>query len=194
MVIETGPDMVLVGQAANGSEAIVEFRRHLPGVTLMDLRPPGDVPFIFTGGDGDVRTSVQAMKAGAVEFLIMPLERDRLRLAIDSALGRSGAAISEATETRELQSRRSSLSPREREVMALVVSGLLNKQVAAELGISEITVKAHRGQVMRKMKAESLPDLVLMCVRVGLIEFRGVGHRPGRCAAGDASPAARAGG
>src|SRR4029450_9549209 len=120
------------------------------------------VPIIFLTGYGDVPNSVQAMKAGAVEFLTKPFNDEVLLTAIRQALERSRLALAQEAEMQELRDRYAALTPREREVMALVVSGLLNKQVGSELGISEITVKAHRGQVMRKMKAGSLPDLVTM--------------------------------
>ena len=116
-----------------------------------------DMPIIFISGYGDVPMTVRAMKAGAVEFLMKPFKDDVLLDAIRDAIERSVTALREESETQVLRSRSASLTPREREVMALVVSGLLNKQVGGELGISEITVKAHRGQVMRKMKAESAP-------------------------------------
>ncbi len=112
--------------------------------------------------------TVRAMKAGAVEFLTKPFRDDVLLDAIRDAIERSRAALRLDSELRSLRKCYASLTPREREVMALVVSGLLNKQVGGELGISEITVKAHRGQVMRKMNAESLPDLVTMAARLGL--------------------------
>ena len=108
------------------------------------------------------------MKAGAVEFLTKPFEDDVLLDAIRHAIERSRAALRQESEVQVLRERYASLTPREREVMALVVTGLLNKQVGGELGISEITVKAHRGQMMRKMKADSLPDLVTMAARLGL--------------------------
>ena len=127
-----------------------------------------DMPIIFISGYGDVPMTVRAMKAGAVEFLMKPFKDDVLLDAIRGALERSLAALREESEAQVLRSRSASLTPREREVMALVVSGLLNKQVGGELGISEITVKAHRGQVMRKMKAESLPALVTMAWRLGV--------------------------
>jgi FixJ family two-component response regulator len=121
-----------------------------------------DMPIIFITGHGDVPMTVQAMKAGAAEFLTKPFGDDVLLSAIRQALERSETALRHGAEVQALRDRCNSLSPREREVLALVVSGLMNKQVGGELGISEITVKAHRGQVMRKMKAASLADLVKM--------------------------------
>ena len=144
----------------------------LPGLNGLDLQRQlaerTDMPIIFITGHGDVPMSVQAMKAGALEFLTKPFKDDALLDAIRDAIERSRAILRLRSETGALQSCYESLTPREREVMALVVSGLLNKQVGGELGISEITVKAHRGQVMRKMKADSLPDLVTMAARLGL--------------------------
>jgi len=125
-----------------------------------------DMPIIFMTAHGDVSTTVRAMKAGAVEFLTKPFDDDVLVSAIQEAISRSCAAQAQAAEMRALQDSYESLSPREREVMALVVSGLLNKQVGSELGISEITVKAHRGKMMRKMDAGSLPELVRMAARL----------------------------
>ena len=127
-----------------------------------------DMPIIFISGYGDVPMTVQAMKAGAVEFLTKPLFGDVLVGAIQRAIERSRTTLGHQEAMREVRGRHASLSPRERQVMALVVSGLLNKQVGGELGISEITVKAHRGQVMRKMKADSLPDLVTLAARLGI--------------------------
>ena len=121
-----------------------------------------DMPIIFITGHGDVPMSVRAMKAGAVEFLTKPFTDDVLLTAIEHAIERSRAALGQEAALRGLRDRHASLTRREGEVMALVVSGLLNKQVGGELGISEITVKAHRGRVMRKMKADSLADLVTM--------------------------------
>jgi FixJ family two-component response regulator len=126
------------------------------------------MPIIFITGYGDIPMSVRAMKAGAIEFLTKPFDDSALLAAVGQALERSRAALRQEAEIGLLRSRYQSLTPREREVMTLVVSGLLNKQVGGELNISEITVKAHRGQVMRKMKAESLPDLVTMAARLGL--------------------------
>ena len=127
-----------------------------------------DMPIIFISGYGDVPMTVQAMKAGAVEFLTKPFSDDVLLTAVRAALERSRVALSLEAEMRMLRDCYASLSQRERQVMALVVSGLLNKQVGGELGISEITVKAHRGQAMQKMKAASLADLVKMAARLGL--------------------------
>jgi FixJ family two-component response regulator len=145
----------------------------MPGLNGLELqkqvavqRP--DMPIIFITGYGDVPMTVQAMKAGAVEFLTKPLNEDLLLSAISSALERSRAALDREVEMHALRERYASLSRREREVMALVVSGLLNKQVAGELGISEITVKAHRGSLMRKMKARSLAELVTLAARLGV--------------------------
>jgi FixJ family two-component response regulator len=126
-----------------------------------------DMPVIFITGYGDVPMSVRAMKAGAAEFLTKPFGDDVLLDAIVTALERSRAAVDEETALQVLRDRHASLSRREREVMALVVSGLLNKQVGGELGISEITVKAHRGRVMEKMKARSFAELVKMSARLG---------------------------
>jgi FixJ family two-component response regulator len=144
----------------------------LPGLTGLELQEQlaerMDMPIIFITGHGDVPMTVRAMKAGAVEFLTKPFKNDVLLGAIRGAIERSRTALRQESEMQGLRSRYASLTPREREVMILVVSGLLNKQVGGELGISEITVKAHRGQMMRKMKADSLPDLVTMAARLGL--------------------------
>ena len=145
----------------------------LPGLNGLELqkriavdRP--DMPIIFITGYGDVPMTVQAMKAGAVEFLTKPFSDEVLLGAVRQAIERSQAALAAEAEMQSIRACYASLSPREREVMALVVSGLLNKQVGGELGISEITVKAHRGQVMRKMNAESLAALVTIASRLGL--------------------------
>jgi len=143
----------------------------LPGLNGLELQKRiaverSDMPIIFITGYGDVPKTVQAMKAGAVEFLTKPFNDEVLLTAVRQGLERSRLALVQEAEVRELRSRHASLTPREREVMALVVSGLLNKQVGAELGISEITVKAHRGQVMHKMKANSVADLVKMAGRL----------------------------
>ncbi|RPH56968.1 MAG: DNA-binding response regulator [Acidobacteria bacterium] len=144
----------------------------LPGLSGLELQEQlaerRDMPIIFITGHGDVPMTVQAMKAGAVEFLTKPFNDAVLLDAIRGAIDRSRTALREESEMQALRRCYASLTPREREVMELVVSGLLNKQVGGELGISEITVKAHRGQLMRKMKADSLPALVTMASRLGL--------------------------
>ena len=144
----------------------------LPGLNGLELQQQlaqrTEMPIIFITGYGDVPMSVRAMKAGAVEFLTKPFKDDVLLEAIRGAIDRSRASLQQESEMQLLRGRYASLTPREREVMALVCSGLLNKQVGGELGISEITVKAHRGQMMRKMHADSLPDLVTMAARLGL--------------------------
>jgi FixJ family two-component response regulator len=144
---------------------------HLPGLSGLELQRQlagrTDIPIVFITGHGDVATTVQSMKAGAFDFLTKPLESDVLLATIRQALERSRAALLHESEMQALRTCYASLTPRERDVMSLVVSGLLNKQVGGELGISEITVKAHRGQVMRKMKADSLPALVMMAGRLG---------------------------
>ena len=145
----------------------------LPDVNGLDLqkriaveRP--DLPVIFIAGSADVQTGVRAMKAGAFEFLVKPFDDAVLAGVIEAALERSRRTLEHQSKLQSLRESYDSLTPREREVMVLVVSGLLNKQVGGELGISEITVKAHRGQVMRKMNAPSLPALVTMVARLGV--------------------------
>ena len=166
----------------SAQEFLSRPRQTVPCCLVLDVRLPGlsglelqqhlaertDMPIIFITGHGDVPMTVQAMKAGAVEFLTKPFKDDVLLDAIRSAIERSQDALCQNSQIRALRDCYDSLTPRERQVMELVVSGLLNKQVGGELGISEITVKAHRGQVMRKMKADSLPDLVTMAARLGL--------------------------
>jgi len=139
----------------------------LPDLSGLDLQKRlaadrADMPIIFITGYGDVPKTVQAMKAGAAEFLTKPFDDGALLGAVREAIERSEASLREAAEVRALRDKHASLSPREREVMALVVTGLLNKQVGGELGISEITVKAHRGRMMEKMGARSLVELVNM--------------------------------
>src|SRR5262245_6036613 len=127
-----------------------------------------DMPIIFITGHGDVPMSVQAMKAGAVEFLTKPFDDEILLSAIRHALKRSAAVLEDQIEMNALRTNYDSLTPREQEVLRCVVAGMLNKQIGMNLGISEITVKAHRGKVMQKMKAESLADLVKIAVRLRL--------------------------
>jgi len=144
----------------------------LPGLGGLELQKlvadRTDMPIIFLTGQGDVEMTVRAMKAGAVEFLTKPFRPEVLVAAIREALERSRQTLAREASMKSLRESYASLSRREREVMELVVSGLLNKQVGGELGISEITVKAHRGQVMRKMQADSLPALVKMAARLDL--------------------------
>jgi len=127
-----------------------------------------EMPIIFITGYGDVPMTVRAMKAGAVEFLTKPLAEEALLGAIRHAIERSQTALGNEAEMQALRGRYASLTPREREVLALVISGLLNKQVGFELGISEITVKGHRGKMMQKMNADSLADLVRMAAELRL--------------------------
>jgi len=166
---------------ASAHEFLNYPRTPVPSCLVLDLSLPGvnglelqkqlavqhiDMPIIFITGYGDVPKSVQAMKAGALEFLTKPLDSDALVSAIRNALERSRQSLAQDAEMQELRDRYASLTAREQQVMALVVSGLLNKQVGGELGISEITVKAHRGQVMQKMKADSLATLVKLAAKL----------------------------
>lgn len=166
---------------ASAQEFLVRPRPVVPSCLVLDLSLPDlngldlqkrlalertDMPIMFITGHGDVPTSVQAMKAGAVEFLTKPFNHSVLLHAIRECLDRSRLALAREMEMRALRNRYASLTRREQQVMALVISGLLNKQVGGELGISEITVKAHRGRVMQKMEAQSFADLVKIAARL----------------------------
>jgi FixJ family two-component response regulator len=166
---------------ASAQEFLDHSHTQAPGCVVLDVSLPdlnglelqqriasdrNDLPIIFLTGHGNIPMSVQAMKRGAIEFLTKPFEAEALLSAIRQAIERSQTSLGAEEELRALQQDYDSLSGREREVMSLVVSGLLNKQVAGNLGISEITVKAHRGKVMRKMKAASLADLVRKAARL----------------------------
>jgi FixJ family two-component response regulator len=168
---------------ASAQEFLARPRAEAPSCLILDLQLPGlsgldlqkrmaelelEIPIVFLTGHGNIPASVQAMKAGAVEFLTKPFDEQDLLRAIEEALERDRRTRRRYAEMRELQGRYESLTAREQEVMQQVVSGLLNKQVAAELKISEVTVKVHRGQVMRKMRADSLADLVRMGDRLGI--------------------------
>ncbi len=168
---------------ASAQEFLDHPRVPVPSCLILDISLPGlsglelqeriateriDIPIIFITGHGDVPKTVQAMKAGAAEFLTKPFSDDVLLGAIGQALERSRAVLSCRADMQALRERHASLTPRERQVMALVVSGFLNKQVGGEMGISEITVKAHRGKVMEKMKAGSLAGLVKMASTLGV--------------------------
>jgi FixJ family two-component response regulator len=175
----------------SGQELLDATLPDVPACLVLDVRLPGlsglnlqrelkasdiNIPIIFITGHGDIPMSVQAMKAGAVEFLTKPFRDQDLLDAIEQALERDRLARREFTEIRELRQRSEALTPRELEVMRLVVSGLLNKQIAAELGISEKTVNVHRAQVMHKMHADSLADLVRMSEKRGLNSVAAQAH------------------
>jgi FixJ family two-component response regulator len=168
---------------ATAHEFLEQPRAMVPSCLVLDVTLPGlsglelqsliagdriDLPIIFITGHADVPMTVKAMKAGAVEFFTKPIPEEVLLGAIGVAVAQSRVTLEQESESRALRGHYTKLTPRERDVMGLVVRGLLNKQVGAELGMAEITVKAHRGQVMRKMNAASLADLVNMAARLGL--------------------------
>ena len=168
---------------ASAQEFLARPRAEAPSCLILDLQLPGlsgldlqkrmaelglEIPIVFLTGHGNIPASVQAMKAGAVEFLTKPFDEQDLLRAIEEAIERDRRTRQRHAEMRELKGRYDSLTAREQEVMQQVVSGLLNKQVAAELKITEVTVKVHRGQVMRKMRADSLADLVRMADKLGI--------------------------
>lgn len=168
---------------ASPREFLQAKRSDVPSCLVLDVRLPGTsgldlqrklaaagihIPIIFVTGHADIRMSVQAMKAGAVEFLTKPFRDQDMLDAIHLALERDGGRRQQEAEIAGLRERLESLTPREREVLPLVVRGLLNKQIAAEIGISEATAKVHRAQLMRKMGAASLPDLVRMAGKIGI--------------------------
>ena len=170
-VFESAQDFLSFPRAVVPSCLVLDVT--LPGLNGLELQSliAGDridMPIIFITGHADVPMTVKAMKAGAVEFLTKPVAEDVLINAIGSAIARSRITLDQESESQALRSLYAKLTPRERDVMTLVVRGLLNKQVGGELGMAEITVKAHRGQVMRKMRAASFADLVNMGARLGL--------------------------
>ena len=176
---------------ASGAEFLTQPRTATPCCLVLDVSLPDlnglelqkliasertDMPIIFITGHGDVPMTVQAMKAGAVEFLTKPFDDEVLLRGIRHAIKRSAAVLDDQAEIAALSSSYESLTPREQDVLRSVVAGMLNKQIGLKLGISEITVKAHRGKMMQKMKAESLADLVKTAVRLGLAPARNPWH------------------
>jgi RNA polymerase sigma factor (sigma-70 family) len=173
---------------ASGEEFLRQPRPEGPACAVLDVRlsglsglelqntlagRDGEVPIVFITGHRDIPTTVRAMKAGAVDFLVKPFNPEELLAAVRQALTRHAAALERERERAEIRSRADTLSPRESQVMELVVAGLPNKEVGSELGVTEKTVKVHRAQVMRKMQADSLPELVRLAGKIG-------GHSPGQ--------------
>lgn len=176
---------------SSAEEFLARPRSHTPSCLVLDVSLPDlnglelqkliagdrlDMPIIFITGHGDVPMTVQAMKAGAIEFLMKPFDDEVLLSAIRNAIKRSAAVLDDQAELQTLRDSYESLTPREQEIMRLVVAGMLNKQIGMKLGISEITVKAHRGKAMQKMKADSLADLVKIAVRLGLAPAKNPWH------------------
>ena len=176
---------------ASAAEFLARPRTALPNCLVLDISLPDlnglelqkfiasertDMPIIFITGHGDVPMTVQAMKGGAVEFLTKPFDDEVLLSAIRHAIKRSAAVLDDQAETSALRDSYESLTPREQDVLRLVVAGMLNKQIGLKLGISEITVKAHRGKMMQKMKADSVADLVKTAVRLGLAPAKNPWH------------------
>jgi len=172
---------------ASAQQFLTTPRTNVPSCLVLDVRMPGlsglelqkrlaeiniDIPIVFITAHGDVPTSVRAMKAGAVEFLTKPFRDEDLLDAIQQAIARDRVARLQEAQTIDLRTRYESLTAREREVMELVVSGLLNKQIAKKLGTSEVTIKVHRAQVMKKMRADSLAALVRMSEKLGIAHPR----------------------
>jgi len=179
---------------ATAADFLARPRTTIPSCLVLDVSLPdlnglelqkligserSDMPIIFITGHGDIPMSVKAMKAGAVEFLTKPIDDEALLSAIRHAVQRSAAVLDEQAEMSRLRGRYKSLTLHEQEVMRLVVAGMLNKQIGLKLGISEITVKAHRGKMMQKMAADSVADLVKMAVRLGLAQSKNPWHSTG---------------
>jgi FixJ family two-component response regulator len=179
---------------ASAGEFLARPRTSAPSCLVLDVSLPdlnglelrklvaserSDMPIIFITGHGDVPMTVQAMKGGAIEFLTKPFDDEVLLSAIRLAIKRSAAVLDDQAEISALRSSYESLTPRERDVMRLVVTGMLNKQIGLKLDISEITVKAHRGKMMQKMKADSVADLVKTAVRLGLAPAKNPWHEAG---------------
>jgi len=179
---------------ATAADFLARPRTTIPSCLVLDVSLPdlnglelqklirserSEMPIIFITGHGDIPMSVKAMKAGAVEFLTKPIDDEALLSAIRHAVQRSAAVLDEQAEMSRLRGRYKSLTLREQEVMRLVVAGMLNKQIGLKLGISEITVKAHRGKMMQKMAADSVADLVKMAVRLGLAQSKNPWHSTG---------------